>query len=87
MNDLHNFLNTYQNEITLNMSELWALPLMLRLVMIEYLATNVSKVIKNEMHREDTTNISVSDLNPDEIIARAIRTLHTLNNVDWKDFF
>ena len=87
MNDLHNFLNTYQNEITLNMSALWALPLMLRLVMIEYLATNVSKVIKNEMHREDTTNISVSDLNPDEIIARAVRTLHTLNNVDWKDFF
>lgn len=87
MNDLHNFLNHYQEEVTLKMSELWALPLMLRLVMIEYLATNVSKVIDDDIQGEVSADIALQEPNPDEIIARAVRTLHTLNRVDWKDFF
>jgi cyclic beta-1,2-glucan synthetase len=84
--NLNQFLNAYQQEINLQMSELWALPLMLRLVLVEI----VSGTINDLMDAKSTITspeYKFLENDPDEIIARALRTLLLFDRIDWKDLF
>jgi cyclic beta-1,2-glucan synthetase len=86
-NDLDEFLKTYQEKISLKMSEMWALPLMLRLVHIEILAGTIFELIKEESSSSLINKFGYPDLSHDEIIARSLRTLLLFDRMDWKDFF
>ncbi|HBH12851.1 MAG TPA: hypothetical protein DDX29_07035, partial [Clostridiales bacterium] len=86
-NDLHEFLNAYQEEAPLKMSELWALPLMLRLCLTEILSGTIFNLIENQKAIHNTNNLEFSELNPSEIVARSLRTLILLDQIDWKSFF
>jgi len=86
-NDLNEFLDAFQKHIPLKMSELWALPLMLRLILVEILAGTIFKLIEGEESASDSHSIDFEDIPSDEIIARSLRTLLFLDRTDWKKFF
>ena len=86
-NDLYEFLNAYQAEVPLRMSELWALPLMLRLVMIEVLSATAFDLVEDQKPIKQTDTVEFPDISADEIVARALRTLLFFDRVNWKEFF
>jgi cyclic beta-1,2-glucan synthetase len=86
-NDINEFLTAFQKHISLEMSELWALPLMLRLVLVEILSGTVFHLVEDEKSVSETIIIDENDLSADEIIARALRTLILFDRIDWKKFF
>ncbi|HEY9117266.1 MAG TPA: hypothetical protein VIN11_05535, partial [Roseivirga sp.] len=86
-NDLHEFLEAYQEEVPIKMSELWAFPLMLRLTLIEILSGTIFDLIENKKAVHNTNNVAFSQLNPSEIVARSLRTLILLDHINWKSFF
>lgn len=85
--NLNQFLTAYQQEIKLQMSELWALPLMLRLVLIEILSGTILTLINPHSSNNPSTDIGLDDVDADEITARALRTLLLFERIDWKEFF
>ena len=85
-NDLHDFLKAYQEEISLQMSELWALPLMLRLSLVEILTGTVFDLIENQNPINQINNAEFPKIDPSEIVARALRTLVLFDHIDWKSF-
>ncbi len=87
---LNSFLTQYQSQETLRMSELWALPLMLRLVIIETLSASIIELIKSQADLSLTTKTIQSpslEIDRDEIVARSIRSIQFLAQIDWKTFF
>jgi len=86
-NDLQDFLAAYQEIIPLKMSELWALPLMLRLTLLEILSGTVFDLIEEQKAPHITDKIDYPQIDPSEIVARALRTLVLLDHIDWKSFF
>jgi len=87
ISSLNQFLSTYQQKIYLQMSELWALPLMLRLVLVEVLSGTIYDLIEDESppHQSPEYDFLIDD--SDEIIARVLRTLLLFDRMDWKDLF
>ena len=85
--NLNEFLAAFQKKIPLKMSEIWALPLMLRLILIELLSGTVFELIDSEEPEVKTDHIIFSNLSDDEIIARSLRTLLFFDRMDWKKFF
>ncbi len=88
--NINAFLTALQEQVTLKMSEIWALPLMLRLILITILRESIAELF------EESENISLpiekttgrlGDADPDEMVARSIRSLQLLSRVDWKEFF
>ena len=63
----------------LSIAEVWALPLVLRIVLLEALASAVAIALPAEGSAEETA--------ADEIVAACIRSLRTLEITDWKAFF
>jgi cyclic beta-1,2-glucan synthetase len=86
-NDLNEFLNALQEKISLKMSELWALPLMLRLVLVEILTETIFELVEDEDSLLQTQNYDFLSISPDEVIARSLRTLLLFDRMDWKKFF
>lgn len=90
LNNINTFIEEYQQKEGLLMSEIWALPLMLRLVLVEILTDSVIQLVEN-MDGIDFSTPSlekgIEKLDPDEAVARSIRSLQLFARVDWKDFF
>ena len=86
-NDLHDFLDAYQEEISLQMSELWALPLMLRLSLVQILSGTIFDLIEDQKAINQVGNIEFNQIEPGEVVARALRTLVLFDHIDWKSFF
>ena len=86
-NDLHEFLIAYQKAVPLQMSELWALPLMLRLVLVETLSSTVYDLIKEEEPAQIIEKIDTGPIDSDEVVARSLRTLLLFDRIDWNDLF
>lgn len=85
---LQAFVGNYQSVSRLNMGELWALPAMLRLATIEQLVRALCELapeVAPVRNVEPAAQAEALDL-PDRI-GRCIRTLRTLNEIDWKAFF
>ena len=84
VNQLQCFVLAYQETQPLTMGELWALPLMVRLSLLEQLAQDVRVLV----HAETAGDLSQATA-PDEsdIVAAAIPSLHRLDNTDWQAFF
>ncbi|HUV89165.1 MAG TPA: hypothetical protein VMY80_05905, partial [Anaerolineae bacterium] len=84
------FVRAYQRVTPLTMGELWALPTMLRLGVLELLAQTVGRDIDAQNHREKNAPMGVSlpeGLAGETIVASCMLNLHTLAAQDWKAFF
>lgn len=88
-------VHAYQQERPLTMGELWALPAMLRLVMVELLADSMRRIVGNERSAAGDQPsaarfgtwpepVAASD---DEQVANCIVSLRALRHTDWKAFF
>jgi cyclic beta-1,2-glucan synthetase len=84
------FVHAYEAKTPLTMGELWALPIMLRLCILQAMVPSLHRIVKSEF-RQDETNLPVLDLKnqtgDDEVIANAFISLRALAAEDWKDFF
>ncbi len=85
--DLNDFLNALQSQLPLKMSELWALPLFLRLALIEVLAGTIFELIDDKDSKITTDHVKFSSIDSDEIVARSLRTLILFDRIDWRSFF
>jgi len=85
--NLSQTLLAYQEKVNLQMSELWALPLMLRLVLVEVLSRTIFDLVKDAKTVKNTHRVKTQGLEPDEIIARSLRTLVLFDRIEWKDLF
>ncbi|MGD1993135.1 MAG: glucoamylase family protein, partial [Anaerolineae bacterium] len=84
------FVRAYQGITPLAMGELWALPTMLRLVLLEALVQTLARVtelaLSDDVRRADL--VPVAEHVPDDAwVANAISSLRMLGNQDWKRFF
>jgi len=93
---IKNFLQTFQNVTPLSTGELWALPLMLRLSMFEALAEALATITKLTWETIPQPNFSgrletSASLSPqavsESIVANSILDLRLLATQDWKAFF
>lgn len=86
------FLQVFQETTPLDTGELWALPLMLRLAVLEHLAAALASItgLKWDVGPQPTLPLVVAELpqaDPDQIVASAIVSLRLLATQDWKEFF
>ena len=91
---IKHFLQVFQEITPLDTGELWALPLMLRLTVLESLAEALSAVTKLRwesvlLPKGNIGSFVSSDLqsDPDLIVANSILNLRLLATQDWKVFF
>jgi len=84
------FVHAYQQATPLTMGELWALPTMLRLRVLECLTQAVARVTGlSEWNDEEPLTFvpPPHDRADEEIVANCILSLRTLETLDWKAFF
>ncbi|MHB1295388.1 MAG: GH36-type glycosyl hydrolase domain-containing protein [Anaerolineae bacterium] len=83
------FVRAYQEVAPLTMGELWALPLMLRVVSIENLSEALARVVELNVDVEGGPPPSplLDVLAPDLVVANSIRSLRILATTDWEAFF
>jgi cyclic beta-1,2-glucan synthetase len=72
-------VEAFQTVHSLSMAEVWALPVLLRIVLLESLADAVAIALPPEGPAGDTP--------ADQGVAACIRSLRTLETTDWKAFF
>jgi len=80
------FVHTYQGITDLTMGELWALPTMLRLGILEDLTQAVLRVTGLQA-QGDTEPPSPNDVAEEQTIANCILSLRGLRAYDWEAFF
>lgn len=84
------FVRAYEAIQPLDIGELWAVPLMLRLAVIQCLAFSIASItdIPLEEKYPDLPVIDLSDQIPnDDVVANSFLSLRNLGAEDWKDFF
>jgi cyclic beta-1,2-glucan synthetase len=81
------FVHLYQNLAQLTMGELWALPVMLRLGLVEFLAQSVSRITDLPRTNSLPTLTLPHTIAGDETVANCITSLRMLATQDWQDFF
>ncbi|MGE0521257.1 MAG: cellobiose phosphorylase, partial [Candidatus Binatia bacterium] len=72
----------FQTERPLTIAELWALPALLRLALLEALAEAIAVIPGVDISAEGAAATDTG-----RVIANAIRSLRTLESADWKRFF
>jgi cyclic beta-1,2-glucan synthetase len=80
----------YQHVTPLTMGELWALPTMLRIGILENLAQAVGSIthLQEEAQASDVVAHSpAQDLEDETVVASCIQSLRLLATQDWKTFF
>src|SRR5215208_5807847 len=88
---IKSFLQTFQEVTPLSTGELWALPLMLRLTVLESLAGALAAVTQKKWDKTSLPNIqkwleTSSQADPDATVANCILDLRVLATQDWKAF-
>ena len=94
IDQIRHFLRVFQDITPLDTGELWALPLMLRLSVLESLAEALSSVTKLKWDAlpvrvltGEGSDLSNVQADPDLIVANSILNLRLLATQDWKAFF
>jgi cyclic beta-1,2-glucan synthetase len=81
------FVHIYQDLTPLTTGELWALPVMLRLLLLEFLAQAVCRITglpRGDSLSQETLPHTLSE---DKIVANCIISLRMLATQDWQIFF
>jgi cyclic beta-1,2-glucan synthetase len=83
------FIKAYQEVIPLKIGELWALPSMLRLRLIEILIVTLLRITEQKPIKlpKKLTDRLPSGLLDSEAIANCIISMRVLSSYDWKEFF
>jgi cyclic beta-1,2-glucan synthetase len=84
------FIRAYQEVTPLTMGELWAVPTMLRLSVVELLAGTVARAVDGEITFDEATPTALKLLEENDdtaIVASCIHSLRFLENQDWDAFF
>ncbi|HZY43473.1 MAG TPA: hypothetical protein VFF70_01890, partial [Anaerolineae bacterium] len=81
------FVQLYQDLAPLTTGELWALPVMLRLGLVEFLAQSVSRITDLPRANSLPTLTLPHAITGDETVANCITSLRMLATQDWQDFF
>ena len=83
------FVQTYQRGTPLTTGELWALPAMLRLTVLEYLTDAIAQVAgqPSPLEAGGPPLLPLPGAADDGLVANCILGLRTLAIQDWKDFF
>ncbi|MEZ4615974.1 MAG: hypothetical protein R2867_10800 [Caldilineaceae bacterium] len=84
---LRRFVVAYQQVTPLTMGELWALPIMFRLALLEELARSAGRLVQLFAETPMFTVPTIKGLRDEEIVARAIPSLRILNSQSWQEFF
>ncbi len=90
MGRVERFVEAYQETLPLTMGELWALPTMLRLGILECLLAAVARITElAEATKPEIAPILKLPGQPDDplIVENSIRSLRALAFWDWKSFF
>src|SRR5689334_6592556 len=81
------FVHMYQDLASLTTGELWALPVMLRLELVELLTQAISRIF-HLPQGNPFPDINLPDsLKDNEIVANCITSLWTLSIQNWQEFF
>ncbi|MFW6096940.1 MAG: cellobiose phosphorylase, partial [Chloroflexota bacterium] len=90
---IRRFLDEYQAVSPLRIGELWALPIMLRIVLLEYVIQGTADVASltgegssSELPNEAGGLPSLIPIPGDDLIATCIPSLRALSTLDWKTF-
>jgi len=84
---LSSLLDRLQDQVQLTMGEIWALPVFLRLVLLDALARSLEKVVRLRDQTPLPTPPLEMEVSTDEVVASAITGLRALDDTDWKEFF
>jgi cyclic beta-1,2-glucan synthetase len=88
MEHVETFILAYQQVEALNIGEIWAIPIMLRLGFIETLIHSIAGILQKKApvadHRPEHLQLQIET---DTIIAHCITSLRTIENYEWNDFF
>ena len=86
---IRRFTHAYQEIQPLTMGELWALPLMLRLVLIHSIIQSASRLTETSVPRKLVSDplLLHYEIDDADVVAAAVPSLHRLANQDWKRFF
>ncbi|MBN1921667.1 MAG: hypothetical protein JW892_10510, partial [Anaerolineae bacterium] len=87
MGSITRFVRLYQTLAPLTTGELWALPVMLRLGLVEFLAQSVSRITDLTRTYALPTLTLPHAITGDETVASCITSLRMLAIQDWQDFF
>jgi cyclic beta-1,2-glucan synthetase len=85
---IRQFVFEYQETTPLTMGEVWAIPIMLRIGIIECLCQAVARSLPETPESfEPITLIGLEDVPNDTLIGSCIVSLRSLDVLDWKEFF
>ncbi|MGB5488989.1 MAG: glucoamylase family protein [Lysobacterales bacterium] len=82
-------LSDYQEYAALTVAEIWALPIMLRRLLLSECISAMAKLLPDESLEDHATLSRFIDLEmpAESVISRSINALRLLDTIDWKDFF
>ncbi len=86
---LRSSLSVYQEHAPLTVAEIWALPIMLRLILLSAGASSMAKLLPAQIspNGDMLSHCPHFDMDEETIISRVIRALRLLAAIDWNAFF
>ena len=86
---MRNALADYQEHATLSVAEIWAFPIMLRLLLLITCISSMTKLMQGGSSRSlDTLMRRIRiELHDESSIARSLNALRLLDTIDWSEFF
>lgn len=81
------FVTAYQEVRPLATGELWALPTMLRIAILEALAHAVAVALEETAPGNDSPLAVSTELPAERLAGNSILSLRAIENQDWRDFF
>ncbi len=80
-------VDAYQRTAPLTMGELWALPAMLRVVLVERLTAAIERLKQPGSHDSQSAVTDAAHEADSEQVANCVTGLRTINTHDWNKFF
>jgi cyclic beta-1,2-glucan synthetase len=86
---LRRLLRAYQTHAPLTVAEIWALPIMLRLILLGTVVSSMAGLLEDQLSAtgDVVPHCPRLELEAETTISRSIRALHLLATVDWNAFF
>ena len=87
---LTRFVDAYQEQQRLGMGEIWALPTVLRMVLLRRLSRAAVRIVEGHAPDDEeapSLALLADDASPDDIVANCVRSLRTIAAHDWRIFF
>lgn len=95
LEQIKNFVQAFQRIAPLQTGELWALPLMLRMTVLETLADGLAEITKLKWNvatqpgllKETRSDTDPAEVNSETKVVHSILNLRLIATIEWKEFF